>query len=74
MHGKGIYTYNLPVSSPDYLNNLSPDSKEYEDTQGNPRKIQQEMNNHSHGGDVCSAVTAILTLTAAAPHVSDPIC
>lgn len=24
------------VSSPDYLNNLSPDSKEYEDTQGKP--------------------------------------
>lgn len=24
------------MSSPDYLNNLSPDSKEYEDTQGKP--------------------------------------
>ena len=30
----------LCVSPPDYLNNLSPDSKEYEDTQGGqPRTI-----------------------------------
>lgn len=31
--------YILFISFPDYLNNLSPDSKEYEDTQGKPGDV-----------------------------------
>lgn len=38
-----ISTFFFFLCSPDYLNNLSPDSKEYEDTQGKPGERSLEM-------------------------------
>ena len=58
------------VSSPDYLNNLSPDSKEYEDTQGKTCRMEL-CEIHDQGLNV---IKDIVTHAAAAPHVSGPIC
>jgi len=62
-----------PLSSPDYLNNLSPDSKEYEDTQGkasagyiSPAMMPRAMRAAS------PQPSEAYWHAAAAPHASEP--